>query len=149
MEKYFESRMESSKEIFEKILSENKDKKKAKKIRELKASNFLSDADYVYQALCILFNEDLYLLQTERNSEKDLLTMARAQESPVIWIKIDAENFAVIVDHNIILRYKTFESSLLAYVGSFSVFNISWYTIKKVCGTSNYLNIEKPFKEPF
>ena len=63
--------------------------------------------------------------------DKDLIEIAAGKEAPVVWLKVD-DNYAIIIEQNIVLRYESFESSFLAYATSFSVFNISWLSIMKV-----------------
>ena len=90
---------------------------------------------FVFNGLSSLFSEDDYLLKSPKRapSENDLRTLSKSHESPVIWIEIDENDYAVIIDHAVVLRYDTYEKSFLSYVSAFSVFNISWLTVMRVC----------------
>ena len=131
---YVGSRITAARPILEQLLKENPDKRKPKKVKDAK---FLNDFEYAIEALCILFNEPKYLIQvSEAATDKDLKVVALVQESPIIWVKIDNENYRIVIQRKIVLHYQSLPSSFVAYIASFAVFNLSWNSI---IGKVNYV----------
>ena len=135
------SKMSEARPILEKLLTESTDKKKLKKIKD---ANLLTDFEYAIEALCILFNEPRYLVHvSEASSDKDLKDLSLVQESPIILVKLDNENYGIVIQRKVVLRYKSLATSFAAYVASFAVFNLSWNSVNglSVNGKVNYCPI--------
>ena len=47
--------------------------------------------------------------------------MSKAHESPILLVKVD-EEYAVILEQSIVLRYKTLAKGFIAYATAFSTF---------------------------
>ena len=130
---YVGTKISAARPILEQLLKENTDKKKPKKIKDAK---FLNDFEYAIEALCILFNEPKYLIQvSEAASDKDLKDVALVQDPPIIWVKIDNENYRIVIQRKIVLHYQSLPNSFVTYIASFAVFNLSWNSIN---GKVNY-----------
>ena len=67
--------------------------------------------------------------------EKEIRTISKTYQSPVVWLEISENDYAVVIDQAIVLRYKNYEKSFLSYCAAFSVFNMSWLTVIQVCTT--------------
>ena len=122
--------------MFQTLLKE-KDKSKNNEVDELDdtvdENEQICDHEFVYESLCSIFNEPLYLIKITKKAlgDKDLIAIAEGKETPILWLKC-YNSFAIIIEQKIVLRYESFKSSFLAYASSFSVFNISWLSIIKV-----------------
>jgi hypothetical protein len=129
MENYITEKIQDAKPIIKQMLQEDD---KIEKLEEIVRGND-SEFYYVIEGLNVLLNVDSYLNTKthEAMDDEDLCQFASGYEDPVLWVQVDDE-FAVILEHSIVLRYPTYEESFMVYVTSFSVFNISWSTIIQV-----------------
>ena len=129
MEKYITEKIQDAKPIIEQMLKEDD---KLGKLEEIIRGND-SDFYYVIEGLNVLLDVDSYFNTTthEAMDDEDLCQFASGYEDPVLWVQVDDE-FAVILEHSIVLRYPTYEESFMVYVTSFSVFNVSWSSIIQV-----------------
>ena len=129
MEEYITEKIQDAKPIIKQMLKEDD---KLEKLEEIIRDND-SDFYYVIEGLNVLLNVDSYFNTKthEAMDDEDLCQFASGYEDPVLWVQVDDE-FAVILEHSIVLRYPTYEESFMVYVTSFSVFNVSWSSIIQV-----------------
>ena len=102
---------------------------------ETNSDNSIGNYQFVINGLSSLFDEDGYLLKSPKAAptENELRTLSKCHELPVVWVEIDENDYAVIIDQTVVLRYDTYAKSFLSYASAFSVFNMSWLTVMQVC----------------
>ena len=92
---------------------------------ETNSDNSIGNYQFVINGLSSLFDE--------APTENELRTLSKCHELPVVFVEIDENDYAVIIDQTVVLRYDTYEKGFLSYVSAFSVFNMSWLTVMQVC----------------